>query len=205
MIRVFIADDHAVVRDGLKSLLDGVEDMSSVGSACSAREVLRELTRARWDVLILDMSLPDGGGFEVLRQIRGARPDIAVVVYSMYPEEQYGARALRMGAAAYLAKSRSIDELLVAIRRASSGRRYVTQAIAEQFVGPEPQRPVELSDREQQILQLVVEGKRTSEIARALCISASTVSTHLGRIKQKLGVDSTAALVERALRDGLPR
>lgn len=205
MIRVFIADDHAVVRDGLTSLLDGVEDMSVAGAAGSAREVLRALKGARWDVLILDMSLPDGGGFEVLRQIRGLRADIAVVVYSMYPEEQYGARALKMGAAAYLAKSRSIDELLVAIRRVGGGRRYVTQTIAEQFVDPAAGRPVALSDRELQILQLVVEGERTSEIASALCISASTVSTHIGRIKHKLGVDSTTALVELSLRDGLHR
>lgn len=202
-IDVFVADDHAVVRDGLAQLLEATSDMAVAGTAGTAREVLQALRDASWQVLVLDLSLPEGGGLEVLRQLRALRPDIRVVVYSMYPEEQYGARVLRMGAAAYLAKSRSIDELLEAIRRAHAGRRYVTDTIAEQFASDDPEHAARLSDREQQILQLIVDGKRTSDIAAALCISASTVSTHIGRIKVKLQAESTAMLIQVALREQL--
>jgi len=201
VIRVFIADDHAVVRDGLALVLDATSDMVVAGATGDAREVLAQIRTGPWDVLILDLSLPGGGGLEVLSQIQPLRPDVHTVVYSMYPEEQYGARVLRMGAAAYLSKSRSIEELLEAIRRAHRGQRYVTQTIAEQMLTPRGRGPAadSISDRELQILELIVDGQRTSDIAASLCISPSTVSTHIKRIKEKLGVGSTVELARVAL------
>lgn len=205
MIRVFVADDHTVVREGLARVLDVTPGMVFVGAAEGTREILQQVRDCDWDVLILDLSLPGGGGLEVLRQLQTLRPDIRTVVYSMHPEQQYGARVLQMGAAAYLCKSRSLDELIEAIRRAHGGLRYVTQPIAEQLLDPHngDGGASKLSDRELQILELMVDGSRTSEIASKLCISASTVSTHIKRIKDKLHVNSTTELVGAAVRDGI--
>ncbi|PRQ08074.1 response regulator [Enhygromyxa salina] len=205
MIRVFVADDHAVVREGLALVLEATPGMVYAGAAGETRELLAKVRDGQWDVLVLDLSMPGGGGLEILRQIQGLRPDIRTVVYSMYPEEQYGARVLQMGAAAYLSKSRSTDELLAAISRAYQGLRYVTQPIAEQFLDPRSGDALapSLSDRELQILELIADGVRTSDIAATLCISASTVSTHLKRIKGKFRVSSTTELVQAALRTGV--
>lgn len=206
MINVFVADDHAVVREGLARILEICPDLSFAGSAQGASEVIALARDAAWDVIVLDLSLPDAGGCEVLRQLRALRPEIPIVVYSMYPEEQFGIRMLQAGAAAYLSKSRSTDELLEAIRRAHRGLRYVTQPIAQLLLessGDHDGDGSRLSEREFQILQLMVEGSRTSDIARSLYISPSTVSTHVKRIKEKLGVSSNAELIQVALRRGL--
>lgn len=205
MIRVFVADDHAVVRDGLARILDAVPDMAFAGAAESASELFAAMPEARIDVLILDLSgLGEAGGVDVLERIRQAQPKLPVIIYSMYPEEEYGVRLLQAGAMAYLSKSRSTELLLEAIRKVASGVRFITDPIARRLIesGGRPQ-VTPLTTRELQIMQLLVEGRQTSQIAAALAISPSTVSTHLRNIKDKLDVDSIAQIVRRALRDGL--
>ncbi|MEM7605886.1 MAG: response regulator transcription factor [Myxococcota bacterium] len=202
-IRVFIADDHAVVREGLARILNAMPDMTVAGSAADGREVLTQAPSADWDVLILDLSgLGDAGGVEVLDSLRRHVPDLPVIVYSMYPESQYGVRMLQAGARAYLCKDEPTETLLEAIRRVATGRRYITPGIAERLLDADTSGKA-LSTRELQVLQLLVEGKSVTALAKALHISMSTASTHIGRIKTKLGASSKADLVRIALRDGL--
>jgi len=201
-IRVFVADDHAVVRDGLVRILDAVEDMCCAGTAEDGRQVLERAEEESWDVLILDLSgLGPGGGLDVLHELTRTRPDLPIVVYSMYPEEQYGARMLRAGAAAYLGKGRATSELLEAIRKVAGGGRFVTEEIAERLIAAPDAS--ELTDRELQIVELLAGGSSTNEIGYALSISASTVSTHLRHIKDKLGARTQAEIVRLAIVDGL--
>jgi two-component system, NarL family, invasion response regulator UvrY len=204
VIKVFVADDHAVVREGLARILDAVADMEYAGSAETARDVLRLAPSADWDVLILDLSgLGGEGGAEVLDQLRVLRPKLPTIIYSMYPEEQYGVRMLQAGAMAYLSKGRSTEHLLEAIRRAVRGLRTITDPVATRMFSAGNKETDGLTSRELQILQLVAEGKQTSTIAAALCITPSTVSTHLKRIKEKLVVETQAELVGYAFRNGL--
>ena len=205
MIRVFIADDHSIVRDGLARILAAVPDLACSGTAADVAGVLGSPALGETDVLVLDVSLPGGGGAEVLRQVRQDRPEVRVVVYSMYPEEQYGARFIRAGASAYLSKDRPTEELLKAIRSVHSGRRYLTDAVVNALVerGDEGAGHEHLSSRELHVLQLLAEGRQTNDIAKELFISASTVSTHLRHIKDKLGVHTTAELVQYAFRQKL--
>jgi DNA-binding NarL/FixJ family response regulator len=204
VVRVYVVDDHAVVREGLGRIIQAMPDLELAGSAADARAALTELRGGvACDVLVLDLSLPGGGGFELLDQLQAIAAQVKVVVYSMYPEEQYGPRLLRAGARAYLSKSRSIDEVLLAIRRVAGGGRYITDLVAERLLEPASSTVESLSAREHQVLLLVVEGMQTNAIAAELCISASTVSTHLRRVKDKLGARSSADLVRLAFREGL--
>lgn len=205
MIRVFIADDHTVVREGLARIFAAVPGLCCSGQAADAPGVLSAIELDATDVLVLDVSLPNGGGGEVLRVLRQERPTLPVVIYSMYPEEQYGARFIRSGASAYLSKDRSTAELLDAIRRVHQGRRYLTEIVSDRLVEtPAAGEPHEaLSARELQILQLHAEGRQTNDIARELFVSASTVSTHFRHIKDKLGLQTTAELVQYAFRHRL--
>lgn len=206
MIRVFIADDHAVVREGLSRILGMAEDIRLVGEAADARTTILKCREDPPDVLVLDVSLPEGGGSEVIRQLSKDVPDVRIVVYSMYAEEQYGAPMMRAGAAAYLSKHRSTEELLEAIRRCARGRRYVTETVAERLLAApgDAATPLEaLSERETQVLQLLAEGLTTSDIASQLFLSQSTVSTHLKHIRQKLGLRTRGEIVQYAYRQGL--
>ncbi|MBT9559992.1 MAG: response regulator transcription factor [Myxococcales bacterium] len=205
MIRVFIADDHSVVREGLARILSAVAGLGCSGQAADVHGLLSSPALDQTDVVVLDVSLPGGGGAEALRCLRRDRPDIPVVVHSMYPEEQYGARFIRAGAAAYLSKDRSTSELLDAIRRVHQGRRYLTDLVADALAtGPVAGEAHDvLSARELQVLQLHAEGRQTNDIARELFISASTVSTHFRNIKDKLGLQTTAELVQYAFRHKL--
>lgn len=199
MNRVFLADDHAIVLQGVRRLLEADPELRVVGEAQSAREVLKLAVDASWDLLVLDLSLPGGGGLEVLARLRQLRPTLRVVVYSMYPEAQYARRALDAGARAYVSKGRHPDELLSALRTVASGGTFVSgEAEGGEELGAEA-----LTEREVQVLQLLVEGRSPSQIADELSVSRSTVSTHLGQLKRKLGVTSLPGLVEHALREGL--
>ena len=157
-----------------------------------------------WDVLVLDLSLPGGGGVEAVRRLLATDEGARIVIYSMYPEEQYGPRLLRAGVKAYLSKRRSTDELLTAIRRAHKGLRTVTDTISDQLLMSSGSKAAaQLSDRELQIVQLLGEGQPPSGIAATLSISKSTVSTHIRNIKTKLAVTSVPDLVAYAVRSGL--
>jgi DNA-binding NarL/FixJ family response regulator len=206
VIKVFIADDHAIVRHGLAQLVNGSGDMTVVGEASDGRQLLMAAEARGWDVLVLDLSLPKVNGHEVLRRLHQGWPELAVLVLSAYPEDQFAERMLRDGAAAYLNKDRPADEVLVAIRRIASGRRYVTASLAEKVLqapsrGRAPHET--LTAREHQVFTLVVQGQTVTEIAAELDISASTVSNHLGKVKEKLNVHSITEIVRYAHSAGL--
>lgn len=209
MIRVFLADDHAVVREGLERVLSATSDMTVAGMAADGRQVLLAAEQgAEWDVVVLDLSLPRLSGTEVLRRLRALRPSLPILILSMYPEDQYAVRLMREGASAYLSKERPLEELLAAIRLlAAGGGTYLTARQTSQLVAEpqESERPphARLSAREHQVFVLIINGHTVSEIAAELDLSTSTVSTHLGRIKEKLGARSVAEIVSYAHRAGL--
>lgn len=207
MIRVFIADDHAIVRHGLRQLIEAQPDLQVVGEASDGRQVLLDEGRKQWDILILDLSLPRVSGLEVLRRLRSEVPELRIIVLSMYPEDQYALRLLNEGAAAYLSKEHPPQELLSVLRQVARGQTYLNPALSKQLLrgardsGQPPH--ASLSPREYQIFTLIFSGKTVSEIAAELDVSVSTVSTHLGRIKEKLGLHSVAEIVSYAHREGL--
>jgi len=205
VIRVFLADDHAIVRDGLRRLIADTPGMELVGETARGRAVLERAPEGGWDVLVLDLSLADVGGVEVLRLLRERAPKLPVVVLSMYPEAQYAVRILKMGAAAYLSKGRSSEELVEAIRAAAVGRRYVTPDAADALVvaGGAAAAHERLSEREHQVFLLLAEGRSPGDIAAQLNLSPSTVSSHLVHVREKLGVRTNGEVIQYAFRVGL--
>lgn len=206
MIRVFIADDHAIVREGVKRVLGSVTGVVVVGEAEDGEEVLRRIEVDDFDVLVLDLSLPGRSGLDVLRAVKAARPRTKVIVLTMHAEDQYAARILRAGADGYLTKGRSPLELVDAIHAVVAGGKYVSPTMAALLLdgGPTEKPPhTSLTDREFGVLVALGRGKTPSQIAGELDLSPSTVSTHIGRIKQKLGTQSLGEIVQYALRAGL--
>lgn len=208
MIRVLVADDHAVVRRGVLQILDEAPDMVAAGEVSTGREVLQALRTGACDVLVLDIAMPEIGGLEVLKQLQILRPDLPVLVLSMYPEKQYAVRALKIGAAGYLTKDSAPDELLDAIRHVAQGGKYVTQSLAEQLadtVGGAPDKEAHetLSDREYEVMCGLSAGKTVSQIAEELSLSVKTVSTYRSRVLHKLGLENTAQVIRYAIERGL--
>jgi DNA-binding NarL/FixJ family response regulator len=208
MIRVLVADDHAVVRRGVVQILDEAPDMIAAGQASSGREALRMVQEECYDVLLLDIAMPEGSGLEVLHQLQTLKPDLRILILSMYPERQYAVRALKAGAAGYLTKDGAPDELVAAIRKVAQGGKYITQALAEELaaglVGEAREAPAEsLSNREYQVMRLLASGKTATEIADELSISVKTVSTYRARILDKLGLRNTAEIIRYAFEHDL--
>lgn len=198
MIRVFLADDHPIVRTGLRALLSLADDIEVVGEAVDGRKVLLASERADWavDVLVLDISLPRVNGIEVLRRLRESHPALPVLMLSMYAEDQYARRLVELGAAGYVSKDRSEDELITAIRVVAGGGVYVSRQAMQGSAAGE----AGLSPRQHEVFTLLVEGQTVSEIAAQLDVSVSTVSTHLGHIKRALGARSVQEVVSFAHR-----
>jgi two-component system invasion response regulator UvrY len=208
MIRVLVADDHAVVRRGVLQILDETPDMVAAGEAKTGREVLRQVQQHSYDVVVLDIAMPDGSGLDVLKQLEALKPDLRVLILSMYPEKQYAIRALKAGAAGYLTKESAPDELVTAIRKVAQGGRYITQTLAEKMAadlgGTAEKLPHEaLSDREYEVMCLLASGKTVTQAAAELSLSVKTVSTYRARILQKLRLKSTAEIIRYALQQGL--
>ena len=208
MIRVLIVDDHAVVREGLKRILELRGDIAVTGEAGTSDETLSKIRSNTFDIVVLDLALGRDHGIEVLKHIRSEQPKLPVLILSMQPEEHYAARMLKAGAAGYLSKESAPAELVNAVIKVSSGGRYVSPAIAERMafeIGtPTSDKPHErLSDREFQIFQMIATGKGLTEIANELGVSVKTVSTHRTRILAKLGIKNNAELVHYALKQGL--
>lgn len=207
MIRIFLADDHAIVRQGLRRLIEQQADMIVVGEAGDGRAVLLAEGRETWDLLILDLSLPKVNGMEVMQRLRAELPRLRIVVLSMYPEDQYGLRLIQQGAAAYLSKDLDATDLLQALRVVAAGGTYLSPGLTEQIrrSGPEGGRPphTQLTAREHQVFTLLFQGRTVSEIAAELDLSASTVSNHVAKIKDKLGARSIGEIVSYAHRAGL--
>ena len=204
MIRVLVADDHAVVRQGLKQILSEEPDILEVGEAGSVGEALRLSREADWDVVILDITMPDGSGLDILRELRHEKPQLPVLVLSVHSEDQYALRALRSGAAGYLTKECAPQELVEAVRRVVSGGKYVgldlAERLAEVLAGDRnSQAHEQLSDREFQILCLIGSGKSASEIAQELSLSPKTVSTYRRRVLDKMHMNGNAELTRYVL------
>jgi two-component system invasion response regulator UvrY len=208
MIRVLVADDHAVVRRGVIQILEEAADIAVVAEAGTGREVLRALQDQRCDVVILDIAMPEGGGLETLKQVHSLKPSLPVLILSMYSEKHYAVRTLKAGAAGYLTKESVPDKLVAAVRKVAGGGRYITptlaEALAAQLGQKETQEPHQaLSDREYQVMCLLGEGKTVTEIADDLSLSVKTVSTYRTRILEKLGLTTTAEIIRYALERGL--
>jgi DNA-binding NarL/FixJ family response regulator len=205
---IIIADDHAVVRQGVRQILAAEPDMQVVGEARNFGETLEAVRDLEWDVLILDYFMPGGNGLQVLKQIQTSHPKRPVLILSMHPEEAIAVSALRAGAAGYICKDSAAEELPVAIRKAVSGGKYVSTSLAEQLAlelgeGSEGLPHESLSDREYRVMWLIASGKSIAHIAKELALSPNTVSTYRLRILKKLKVDNNADLVRYAVKHGL--
>lgn len=208
MIKILIADDHTLMREGLKQILAGCNDMQVVGEAESGADALSKIRQHEFDVVVLDMSMPGRSGIELIKQIKDERPKLPILVLSMHKEEQYAGRVLRAGASGYLCKDGATSELISAIRKVSSGGAFITQAAAENMalgLIPKQDAPLHtlLSDREFQIFKLIAAGHGITEIADRLNISVKTISTHKARFMQKMNLETTVDLIRYALKHEL--
>lgn len=202
MTRVLIVDDHPLVRMGMRQVLSG-PDLEIVAEAGSGSEALRQLAGHPCDVVVLDISMPGRHGIEVLRRMAGEYPDLPVLIYTRFPEDQYAVRALRAGAAGYVMKGADPAELLRAVRRLARGERHMSAAVAHLLRQESGSGHTALSEREFEILRFIVAGRSVSAIAAELSLSVKTVSTHRMRLLRKLGLSGTADLVHYAIEHGL--
>ena len=208
MIRVLIADDHPVVRRGLKTILKDATDIKVEGEAGDGLEVMEKIRGEEYDVVVMDITMPRLDGIEAISRIKAEKPDIAILVLSMNPEEIFGMRALKLGASGYLSKDSAPEQLISAIRKVASGRVFISQVLAESLAmnvsKGSPKLPHELlSDREYQIMIMLAQGKALKEIAAELSLSVKTVSTHRTHILEKLKMENNAQIVTYVLQNRL--
>ena len=208
MIKILVADDHAVVREGLKRIIAETADLVVAGEACDGQEVLEKVQSGHWDVVLLDISMPGRGGLDVLRQLRTDKPRLPVLVLSMHSEDQYAMRALRIGAAGYLTKETAPEELVKAIRKVVTGGKYITPSLAEKLAlsltrdGEQPLHET-LSEREYEVMCLIASGKSVTEISTELSLSVKTISTYRARILDKMNLKNNAELMHYAIHNRL--
>jgi two-component system response regulator NreC len=213
VIRVFLADDHTIMRRGLRVLLEAEKDIEVVGEAEDGREAVERIIADRPDVVLMDISMPSLNGLEATAKIKNVCPDVHVLILTMHDNEEYVHRILQVGASGYILKQAAETELLVAIRSVHKGQRFLSPSISERFVEAYLQRHQDgedggfaiLTSREREILQLLAEGKTNKEIAALLGISVKTVDTHRTHLMEKLQAHSGAQLVLHAVRRGLVR
>ena len=208
MIKVLVADDHAIVRRGLRQILAETQDIMVGGEAATAQEVRELLRGERWNALILDISLPGASGLGLLAEVHKEHPELPVLVLTVHSEDQYAVRAIKAGAAGFLTKESAPEKLIEAVRKVASGGRYVSAELAENLAsflaGETAGAPHErLSDREFEIMKMLGSGKTVSEVARELSLSVKTVSTHRTRILKKMGMKTNAELTSYAVRGRL--
>lgn len=208
MIRVLIADDHAIVRKGLKQLLLEEYPSAKVEEVADAESLINKTIQEEWDIVICDLSMPGRSGLDALRQIKQSNPSLPVLIMSVHPEDQYALRVLKAGASAYLGKDTVHNELIKAIQTARMGKKYITPSIAEKLAdafenetGKESHQS--LSDREFDVFKLLAAGKSISEIAAQLSLSITTVSTYRSRVLDKMKMRSNAEMTRYALETGL--
>jgi len=207
-MRILIVDDHAVVRQGLKTILAEEFPNAEFGEAGDAPEALTQVREQDWDVIVLDISMPGRNGLDVLKCVRTTHPKLPVLVLSMHPENQYAVRVLKAGASGYLTKETAPDNLVAAVKKVLAGGTYVGASLAERLAvrlqADEHRLPHEtLSDREYQVLRMITSGKTPTEIARELFLSVKTVSTYRARIMEKMQMSTNAELTRYALENGL--
>ncbi len=206
-IRVFIADDHFVVRQGLKHTLSQNSDMEVVGEAEDGNQVLERIKDMEIDVILLDIEMPKKNGWEVMNQVRSLHPKLNVLMLSIFPEEHYGLRLIKAGASGYLTKASAPDQLCQAIRAVASGGKFISPSLTEKLIEElhcdTNKLPHEhLSTREFQVFSMVASGKRTKEIADELSVSITTISTHRANILDKMGLKNSTDLIHYALENG---
>lgn len=207
-IRVLIADDHSIVRQGLRQILSDTEDMLVAGEAENGSQAMRLIRDGGWDVVLMDVSMPERNGIDTLKLLKKEFPKLPVLILSMHPEEHYAVRALKAGASGYLTKQSAPEQLVTAIRQVASGKKYVSPAVAEQLanaIGEDTDKlPHEkLSDREYQTLVMISSGKAISQIAEELNLSVKTVSVYRGRLLEKMKLKNNAELTHYGLKHGL--
>ncbi len=208
MINILIADDHALIREGLKKILNGEPDMTVVGEANNVVELLTALKRLAVNIILLDITMPGESGLDALKELRRKYPHVPVLMLSFHPEHRFAVRALKAGAAGYLTKESAADEVVQAIRKVVGGGKYVSAALAEQLAteldnasGKLPHET--LSDREFQVMRLIAAGKKSSEIAEELAVSVNTINTYRMRIFEKMKMQSNVELARYAVEHGL--
>ncbi|WP_242692212.1 response regulator [Aridibaculum aurantiacum] len=208
MLKILIADDHAIVRRGLRNLLQEAFPAAEITEATDAEELVQKAMLQTWSVVITDLAMPGRSGLESIQQLKQLHPRMPVLVLSMYPEEQYAIRVLRSGASGYLNKESAPDELVNAVHRVLAGKKYITASIAEKMassLGQDTDKPLheQLSDREFEVLKLLAAGKAVSDIAQMFHLSVTTISTYRSRILTKMNMKSNADLTQYAIANGL--
>ncbi len=208
MIRIVVADDHTIVREGLKQILASASDLEVVGEASDGHEAMSRVRELEFDLLLLDMSMPGKSGIELIKQVHAEKPKLKVLVLSMHEENQYAVRAIRAGASGYLTKESASRELVDAIRKIASGGAFISAEVAQQLAlgaMPDAQGPLHgsLSDREYQVFMMIAAGKSISDIAENLNLSVKTVSTHKANLLAKMNMTTTGELIRYAITHGL--
>ena len=208
MIKILIADDHPIVRKGLKEIIEVTPDMMVGDEASNGQEALEKVRKSDFDVVLLDISMPGRSGLDILKELKSEKPELSVLILSMHPEEQYAVRVLKAGASGYLTKESAPKELIAAIKKASTGRKYVSSSLAEKlalYLDIDDGRPLHetLSDREYEVMRMIASGKTITEIAGKLFLSIKTISTYRSRILEKMRMKSNAELIHYALKNRL--
>ncbi len=208
MIRIVIADDHAIVREGLKRIVSSVNDMEVTGEAANGTEVMQRVRELTFDLLMLDLSMPGRSGMELIKLARAEKPKLRILVLSMHQELQYAVRAIKSGASGYLTKESAPNQLEQAIRKIAAGGAFISAEVAEQLAlgampGSEALPHESLSNREFEVFRLVVDGVSVTDIAARLKLSVKTVSTHKANLMHKMGLHNQSELIRYALRHGL--
>lgn len=208
MKRILIADDHEIVRRGLRQILADEFPKLQVGDAANARDAVEAVRKQAWDAVLLDINMPGRSGLDVLEELKRLRPAMPVVVLTAFPEEDYAVRAFKLGASGYVSKESASDELLAALRKSLAGGRYVTASLAEKLAasiaGDAPSAPHEtLSNRELQVLRLIAQGRTIKEVAAELALSEKTIGTYRTRLSEKMGLSTNVELTRYALQHKL--
>lgn len=208
MIKILVADDHPIVRQGLKQILSEYPDMIVADEAGNGKDVLTKVAKKDFDIVLLDISMPGRNGLDILKELKTKKPKLPVLVLSIYPEDQYAVRVLKLGAAGYLTKESVPEELVAAIRKVARGRKYVSNSLAEKLASDleiNAEKPLHenLSDREYQVMFMIASGKRLKEISEELSLSIKTISTYRSRIMDKMQMRNNAELIRYALQNGL--
>jgi DNA-binding NarL/FixJ family response regulator len=208
MIKILVVDDHIIVREGLKKILVDTPDMVVADEASNGQEVTKKIWNNDYDLILLDISLPGRSGLDVLKQLKCTKPEVPILILSVHPEEQYALRSLRAGASGYLTKQSAPDELIGAIRKVATGRKYITSSIAEKLafeleIDARKLPHETLSDREYQVMCMIGSGKTVKEIAETLSLSVKTISTHRANILRKMKMANNAQLTHYAIKNAL--
>jgi DNA-binding NarL/FixJ family response regulator len=208
MIKILIVDDHSVVREGLKGIISETPDMEVSDEASTGHEAIEKVRKRNYDVVVLDLSMPDKNGLEILKEIKCLKPKISVLMLTIHPEEQYAVRTLKAGASGYLTKESAPDELINAIRKISSGGKYVSESLAEKLaldLEKDSEKPLHetLTDREYEVMCKLASGKTVNKIAKEMHLSPKTISTYRTRILEKMCMETNADLTRYAIQHKL--